>query len=319
MKKIGLLALTISFGITLHSQVVFEDLEKVWIKKNGIQTKEQWDYAYVNDAPGQKSYKSSFIKYDTNGNVVEETNYRATGQILAVSTYRYDKAGNRLEYIKYKGDKQDVSYKQEFIYDSKNNKLMESGFNGVEDYKNSYRYDGLGNLVEIKYFVNGNLDEKRILEKNANVTLIKVYNFEDKFLYTITNTYDTDGNLLEEVKTEKDVEARKTNYEYDHEQNLNEEVKYFYGNFTYRQKFVYLAGGKLMEVMEEKPDVPIYALKKYQYNPAGRLVGEEWRTDPSKEFSSKEYRYSPNGLLEEADCYFSSYKFKVRYKYKYGK
>ena len=316
MKKSTLLILSVLFAFSVKAQIVFEDLEKEWIKENGIKIKEQWDYAFVNDVPGDKSYRSSLVTFDKNGNIVEETNYRATGQILYVSTYKYDNQGNRLEYIKYKGDRQEISYKQEFIYDSKGNKLMESGFNGAEDYKNSYRYDGSGNLVEIKYYLNNQLDEKRLLEKKGNITIIKVYDFNDGFKFTITNRYDNDGNLLEEVKTEKEVEARKTNYEYDSNQNLNEEVKYHFGNFTYRQKFIY-KNNKLVEVQEEKPEVPLYTLKKYKYNPAGKLIGEEWRTDPSKEFSTKEYRYDPKGVLTETDCYFSSYKFKVRYKYSY--
>lgn len=309
-------------GIVLPgtSQIIFEDIEKEWIKKNNIKKKEQYDYAYSGGEPGTKNYKSSVVIYNEDGNILEERNYRATGAIMYVSTYKYDSHGNRIKYLKYKGDKEKITYKQSFIYDNKGNKLMESGFNGAENYKNTYKYNGAGELVEINYYLGSTLDEKRLLERNGNITVIKVYDANDKFKYTITNRYDGNGNLLEEVKTEENVESRKVNYAYDHNQNINEEVKFLYGNFSYQIKYKYDSKGRLIELEERVPDIPsAYVLKKYRYSPDGKLVAEEWRNDPNKDFSSKEYKYNSNGVLIETDCYFASYKFKVLYKYKYEK
>ncbi len=296
----------------------FEATEQQWIRENHIQTKTQYDHSYVNGKPASKGYTSSVTTYDKNGNIVEEKNYRRSGEVLYINTYKYDSQGNRIEYVKYDGNREKINYKQSFVFDGKGNKLIETGYNGADHYKNTYKYDGQGNLIEINYYVDDELDEQRQLRRDGNLTEIKVYDGQGAFKFTLLNRYDNRKNLIEEVKNEvNNTTSRKVNYDYDQHANLNEEVKYLYGNFTYRMIYKYDQKNNLLEVKEEKPGSDPYILKKYTYTPGGMLTKEEWRPDADKKFSVKEYTRNSNGTVQNIDCFFASYDFRVLYKFKY--
>jgi len=296
----------------------FEAKEKQWIRENHIKTRTQNDHSYVNGKPASKGYTSSVTTYDQNGNIVEEVNYRRNGDVLYVNTYKYDSQGNRIEYVKYDGNREKINYKQSFIFDGKGNKLIETGYNGADHYKNTYKYDGQGNLREINYYVDDKLDEQRLLRRDGNLTEIKIYDGQGAFKFTLLNRYDNRKNLIEELKNEvNNTTSRKVNYDYDQQANLSEEVKYLYGNFTYKMTYKYDKNNNLLEVQEEKPGAEPYLLKKYTYTPEGTLTREQWRPDAGKKFSVKEYTYDSSGKVTTIDCFFASYNFKVLYKFKY--
>jgi len=311
-----LLFVSLLIPVATFSQIDSDQFDKKHAQQNGIKVKTQYDYSYKGGMPSESGYMSSKITYDEEGNVTEEINYRSSGEVMTITDYHYDGEGNRTGYDKYDGSRDRLQYKKSIIFDGKGSKLMETGFNGADHFKTIYKYNGEGELHEIHYVLNKNLDEIRKIKRNGNLTKIEVYDENDNFLYHLYNRYNDNGKLIEEVKNESNEESKKIEYDYNSADLLNEETKYLYGDFSYRHILEYDSDGYLMHLYEEKPEKSRYLLKTYSYTPDGLLLEEKWRSGPDKDYSSKQYHYT-DGKLEKVECYFSTYKFRVQYKFEY--
>ena len=97
-----------------------------------------------------------------------------------------------------------LNYKQSIRFDSKGNKVLETGFNGLDSFKNVFNYNKTGKLAEVNFFVKKQLDEKRIFSNTDNSADLKILNGFGVLKYTQKNQYSTTGKILEEIRIEPD-------------------------------------------------------------------------------------------------------------------
>lgn len=111
-------------------------------------------------------------KRDSNGNSLEETEYGEDGKLgwKSVNKYKYDRNGNMIEKNYYSIDGK-YTGKQTYKYDSDNNKIGCNSYEAdgrLSDWKESYKYDGNGNMIEWET-PKGILIRKYQYDNNMNV------------------------------------------------------------------------------------------------------------------------------------------------------
>jgi serralysin len=316
----NLVLILILFSSTLirvTGQDNFDAKDRERISRNKVKKQLQWSYDYEKGKPGTKSYKSAATTYDKNGNIIEVINYKSNGEITSVLTYTYDAKGSKTSYSRFKGNKAELTYNQNIRYDAKGNKILESGFDGVSKFLNTFTYDGNGKLTEIKYTTDSALTEKRIIRNKGNAIELTILNAANTIISKEITTYDGKKNILEEVKYIQDNVTQKNIYSYDPKGQKVEETKEHFGKLAYRRKYTYDAGGNLLQTTEEKEGVKSFISSSYKYDPKGNVLEEKWTKDSTSEYSKKSHKYDAKGLLVESDCYLASYKFAVLYKFTY--
>lgn len=291
--------------MSIFSQNI-ELTDKAIISKNKIKTKALFEYEYKNGKPDSKGIKTRVDSFDTQGNKTSQVNFRETGSVQYTMTSKYDQAGNRTQYAKY-GLK--YNFVQNTKYNSKSLKVLESGANGPDTFRNIYNYNKYNKLAEVIYFINNKLDEKRTFSYSDAAMEIKVLNgmgqlkFTLKYLLTPTekikeeNQYETDNTL-----------SRQIVYTYDKNDNLSTETKYLNGKLIQKITYIYDESNNLIETWEEKADGSKFLSHKYLYNSKGVLSEEQWKTEASKEYSKSTYTYDDNGVVKTMDSYFSNFK-----------
>jgi len=100
-------------------------------------------------------------QYTPQGDVAQVTAYNPKGQVINIEKYRYDSHGNRTEYSRYQGEGQSqAAYQKLSKYNDNNLLVEESGYDGVENFMNLYKYDVRGEMTEIRYMKKNVLNEK---------------------------------------------------------------------------------------------------------------------------------------------------------------
>lgn len=311
MRLAILVSVLSGISLLVFSQSV-EIMDKTRISKNRIRTQTLYEYDYFNGKPENKGTKARIDSFDLQGNRVEQINFRASGSVHYIMSYKYDGYGNKTEYAKYSGDDRKLNYKQSIKFDSKGNKLMETGFNGIDSFKIVYNYNKSGRLAEVNFFIQRRLDEKRVFTYNDNNADLKVLDGNSALKFLQKNTYSASGKLLEEVRYELDNSiSRRIVYTYDMKDNLTSETKYLIGKMIGKINRIYNDQGKLSEVYQENADGKKYLANKYIYNDKDWLIEEQSRSDPDKNFSKNTYTYDENGICKTIDSYYSEYKQQV--------
>jgi YD repeat-containing protein len=310
MKAVFLIMVSFCPLFTSFSQGI-DIMDKGRIKQNKIKSQTLYEYDYVKGKPEKKGTKSRIVNFDQQGNKIEETNYRFNGSLLSIVSFKYDETGNKTEYAKYSGDDKELKYKQTLKFDSKGNKLMESGFNGLQNFKTSYSYSPEGKLIEVNYFIEQSLDEKRTYKYSGNTAELTVLDGAGNVRFTQKNTYTSSGKILEESKLENNVLTRKVTYTYDANDNLISETKYMRGKLAGKITHVYDNFGRLSEVYQEGETGNKYMTNKYTYNQKGWVIEELSRSEPDKDFSKNIYTYDENGICKTIDSYYAAYKQQV--------
>jgi hypothetical protein len=270
----------------------------------------------VDGKPASNGYISCVTSYDKNGNAIEIVNYKSDGKISSILNYTYDGKGNKTSYTRYQGNREKLTYSQKILYDSKGNKHSETGFDGASNYVNSFKYVN-GKLGEIRYTADNTLTEKRMFKYNNGTTEIVILGPDNKAIAKEINIYDSQKNLIEEARFANQDVTQKKEYQYDNQGLVVEETKHRYGNFSYKKKYIYDNSGNLLRVEDVKADGKIVVLFNYLYDANGNIMEEKWRKENSTDDSYKKYSYNEKGLYNAMDCYFSSYKFFVLYKFTY--
>lgn len=320
MKRVfisGLLLSVIAI-LSVSAQKESEPYDSELINQNKVKAQTTYDYDYINGKPAKKGTRSLSIKFDSKGNKIEEIGYRDKGAVHYVQTYSYDDKSRLTEYCKYRGNKTTLEYKMNVSYDKNGNKLLESGFNGSENFKNVYTYGSDGRIAQTVYNVGSRIDEKRLHSHKGNITEVAVYSGNGVLLYTLKDYYDNRRNLIkeEQVETNRNI-SRRMEYEYDSKGNQISESKYMANKLVYRIDRHFDSKGKLIEVNQENNGTPRFLANKYKYDTFGRIAEELFRSDTAKDFSKNIYKYQDNGLPEAVDSYFASYKYQVLYIYAY--
>jgi len=318
MKIVHILGLLVLF-ISANSQEVFDEQNIQVIRKNNIKSQTCWNHAITNNIPVIEGYKNSFSQYDERGNVSEMISYKSTGKVFTMEQYKYDDFDNNIGYIRFDGSQDKITYKKAFKFDETGRKVREVGFDGAANYRNDFKY--LNNrLVEIEYYLNDILSQKRIFKyTSATIREINVHSADGTFEFKMTQVLDAKGNVLEDVEymPKSETVKEKTLFTYNASGMVLSEAKLKGTILQYKKVFEYDSKGNLVSIKQEEQGVPLYELKRYEYNAANKLTKESFRKKASQEFSTKEYTYDEKGLCKEVLCFYASYNYKVLFKYTY--
>jgi hypothetical protein len=113
------------------------------------------------------TYKDSYIVYDKNGNVTEETEYNKDGSIKRKETNKYNANKDKTEEVVFDG-KDKTTRKTTFFYNSGGQKIGE------------IEYDGSGKIVKqsmITYNANGFKTEKKTYDANKKLLSTKKFTY----------------------------------------------------------------------------------------------------------------------------------------------
>jgi hypothetical protein len=298
-------------NIIAFSQSV-ELMDKERISKNKIMRQSLFEYDYVKGKPESKGTKARIDSFDRQGNRVEQINFRSTGSVHYIVSFKYDLSGNKTEYAKYSGEDRKLNYKQSIRFNSKGNKLAETGFNGIDSFRIIYNYNKLNKLAEVIFFIQKKLDEKRVFTYSGNSADLKVLDGNGNLKFTQKNNYSNTGKLLDETRIEPDnTTSRKVIYTYDDKDNLTSETKYLGAKMAGKITRIYNEKGLLSEVYQENTDGNKFMTNKYLYNDKNWLIDEQSRADANKDFSKNSYSYDENGICKTIDSYYASYKQQV--------
>ncbi len=291
---------------------------------NKVRTITLFEYDYINGKPDSKGVKAEVDSFNMLGQKVKQINYRKDGTVMSIAHFKYDSRGNKIEIIKYATDEKDVNklilnYSLLVRYDSKGNKLLEMGYNGVEDFKNVYNYNRDGKLVEINFFLRKRLDEKRVIvNADEQSTNMKILDGFGSMKYMLRYSYNNEGKITDETRIENDNSiSQRMTYTYDKNGQLNSETKYIQEKLLHRIIYVYNNKGLISEVYKETPKEGKYLMNKYVYDENDNIKEFQWREDLSKEFSKSIFTYDINGLCKTKDSYYSRYKQQILSVYVY--
>lgn len=247
-KEIVVLLPLISFFLIAPSQLYHDDYTKSQkinlYRDNKIWMVYGWTYQYVKGVQEKKGKKTSFERFDRNGNRTEEIFYDSKGNPIYVCQYLHDEFGNEIKRMGTSGD--------EIIYDkwvytvSEGGKKMErkSEYKKGKNQKWVYILDASKNrLEEIYYDINGNISHKwqfwydahqRLTEKKefdayGNIYQRWVYKYDDKGNNTELHHYVSNNQLYRIYQMRYDKKGNmKSKFILDKDENVLELVVYIY-------------------------------------------------------------------------------------------
>jgi hypothetical protein len=294
------------------------------VQKYRIRTVTLFEYDYVNGKPEARGVKAQLDSFDMQGQKVQQINYREDGNVMSIASFKYDSRGNKVEIIKYSSDDKDKSklvlnYSLAVKYDSKGNKMLETGFNGVEDFKNVYNYNREGKLAEVNFFIRKRLDEKRVVvstdDQSTNMKILDGFGSQK---YMLRYRYNQEGKVTEETRIENDnTVSQRILYTYDKNGLLSSESKYINEKLLHKITYVYNSKGMLVEIYKETPQAGKFQIRKYVYNENDQIKEFQWREEANKEYSRSVFTYDSNGLCKTVDSYYERYKRQVLSVYVY--
>lgn len=102
------------------------------------------------------TYKDSYITYDKNGNITEQTEYNKDGTIKNKLSMKYDNFKNKIEEIEYEGNT--IKQKRQFSYNTNGDKTVEVTFDAAGKLlkKEIYFYNNKGLRTEKKTYGSSN-------------------------------------------------------------------------------------------------------------------------------------------------------------------
>jgi hypothetical protein len=287
--------------------------------RNRIKNQISWDYAYVDNKPGKNGVKTSVTQFSVAGNIAQVIAYNPKGQVINVEKYNYDAHGNKTEYSRFQGSADTkAAYQKISKFNAQDKLTEETGYDGVENFNNTYKYDDQGVMTEIRYLKNNHLSEKRVFTKSGNSTAVSIYNATGVMTSKLLLRYDTHNNLVEEVVYGlNESELEKKTYHYDENKNLKEEAKYKLDKITLKTSYSYNASGNLLEISEELPGAAKYIKKSFTYDPKENLLEIKWRRKDKEEFNQITYTYDDKGLCTKAMTWYPATKYRVLTQYTY--
>jgi hypothetical protein len=298
----------------LLSQTI-EEQEKLIAASNQIKTKTQFDYKYSNGTVANTGSKSTLTTYSKSGEILEVDFLDSKGQTISWEKYTYDERGNRTLFER---EGSGSKYKKVSSFNPHNDLLLESGFNGTENFKNDYNYSSAGELSDVTYMINSKINRRLIYEKSGNTTHVGIFTGGTSLTSKIKMTYDSQGNLIEEAHYSiDDRETEKKTFKYSPSKELIEEVKTQGGKFYYRITQEYDTKGRLVSVSEETIAKARYVKKSYTYDTAGNLTEFKWRRNAEEDFNVKTYTYNPNGVCLTEHTFYPASRFELLSKFEY--
>ncbi len=292
-----------------------EEQEKQIAANNQIKSKTQIDYKYTNNVESKTGTKSSITTYSKSGEILQVDFLDSKGQTSAWEKYSYDENGNRTLFER---EGSGSKYKKVSSYNAKNDLVLESGFNGTENFKNDYTYNSSGKLSEATYMIHTKINRRLIYEPSGNTTHVGIFTAGTTLTSSIKMVYDASGNLIEETHFSVDGrETEKKTFKFNAANSLTEEVKMQGGKLYYRIMQEYDAQGRLTKVSEETLAKTKYIKKTYSYDSNGNLIEYKWRRSPDEDFNIKTYTYNPKGVCLTEHTFYPASKFELLSKFEY--
>jgi YD repeat-containing protein len=317
MKKIlNTILLIIFSAIIIKAQSFSENIDKERFKTNNVKSQVKWKYKHGSTS-GTKILSRVI---DKQGNIIEEINYKPNGDISSRLTFKYDALGNKIEFINTNvAEDNKISFKQSFIYDSKNRLSVENGYDGISNYRLEYKYGDNDKIIEIiKYNAANQIEEKWNYTYSGNLVTIQILKGGISLKSKIIEKYDAKNNLIEKITYNSDNTIQKRNvYKYDDNRHLIQEEEYYQKNLLQKLLYNYNSNGFLISIDKIEPDGKKYTNNRYEYDTKGNLIEELWYDGDPNDYSKKSYNYDLNNNLTQVDSYYSQYKYKVLYKYTY--
>lgn len=288
--------------------------------QNRISNQESWDYKYAGNTPGKTGSRTSITTYTSSGDIDRVVTYNAKGVVQHIEEYSYDKNGRRTEYTRMSGENaQKPSYQKISVYNTAGDLSEEKGFDGVENFRNTYLYDATGNLTEIQYYANNMLREKRKFSGTKTLNNVEVFNGSGTLVSRLAIKYDAGGNVTEEtVYGVNQAELEKKVYNYDQNSNLTGESRYKLDKVTLTTTYTYNAAGDLLTVYEQSPSYPKFLKKSMTYDALGNLKEIKWRRNPNEEFNMMVYNYDSKGICATVETFYPATDYRVLTKYVYA-
>ena len=312
-----ILALFLSGG-GIFSQSNISLLDEELIKENRINEVTEWNHAYIGREPSEKGRISLRASYDTNGYLQEEITFNSRGEKSRKVTSRFDKMGNRTEYIVIDSRNNRTTFSQMATFDQQGNKIAEWGFDGLGDYRNNYHLNPDGRLREIHYTTQGNLREKRVFTYKGNETNISVILPDKSISEKIKLIYNSPGNLVQEAYSDnKGNLLRKAEYSYDGSGQKTGERRYLGSQMQDRYVYLY-EDGLLRKIIRNDRQGKQTVTNKYYYNEAGQLIREAWSNENAENYSTREFTWDNRGNMVSVETYYATYQFQVLYRYDYS-
>ena len=143
---------------------------------------------------------NDFVKYDKNGNIIEEK--LGINSDLIKYTYQYDERGNKIEKNRFTPDgKLNMKYIYEYDNEGKLVEFSDLFPDGKLANKYTYKYDERSNLIEYTDYLGASLDERDVYKYDTNGNEIETIYFDSKGSLKCKweKSYDKKGNLTEEM------------------------------------------------------------------------------------------------------------------------
>jgi len=184
-----------------------EAAEREYIKSSQIRSIEKIDFSINAAGKPLNSRKLSAQNFDRKGFLTNTFIYDKKGDVEYRYSYEYDKNENRIKTTRKNSDGRVVNYFT-YEYNEHNNKVRAKRFNpdGILEEYYEYNYDSDGNLSsEDWYSADGN-EVYRIENEYENNRKAESKTFDENgnLVYRYIFKYDDRGNIVEEVKYDKD-------------------------------------------------------------------------------------------------------------------
>jgi hypothetical protein len=203
-----------------------------------------WTFTYENGMQAMKGKKTSYERFDREGNRIEEVNYDLKGHVVSACEYLFDEQGREVKKVGAQGE-EDIHEKSNYLFlDSLNQVQRRSEYKKGKEYKWLYIYDRNHNVSEEScYDLNGDLSRKTRYTYNQSQKLSEKIEL------------DSYGNVFQ-----------KWLYEYDDKGN-NVEAKHYYSNEQLHRSYQmrYDKKGNMKSMFEFDKDENIVQLTVFIY------------------------------------------------------
>ena len=327
MKSLLILLFLSPLTFKAQAQLDLETFNRTRIANARVKTQTEFTHDYVAGRPAARGYRSMVTEYDNRGNITRITNFNEAGRAISAVTYQYDNRGNRVNFERFSithdnnnREMRELRQSQRTVFDARGNRTREHGFDGTAQFNNVFTYDANGRLTDITYTTNGVVTERRTFTHANNRTDVQVFDPRGSVIFRQVNTYDSNGLLLSEVRTDSQGGViHNITMQYNNAGNMTEEVKRRANNvLEYQRTLTYDRNNRLTKIETANAGGAKFVANEYQFNDKGELVLESWkRNERTQRASTNKYTYDSRGLFTEKDSFFATHNLNSLYKYQY--
>ena len=204
MKKAITLSLLAVVLMVSSAQIYNDDFSRSQktnlFKENKVWMTYGWTFFYPKGKQEKKGKKTSFERFDREGNRTEEIYYDQKGAPTFSCQYFYDENGNAIKRMGGEGD--EVIYEKWYYTSSDNGKTVEqkSEYKKSKNEKRIYLYDDKKNITTESYYdITGTISYKWdfAYDDKQNVTEKKEYDSYGNVYQRWVYKYDEKGNNIE--------------------------------------------------------------------------------------------------------------------------